>query len=390
MPDAATLNILTVGAFPFPSLQGSQVYAGGLARALAAAGHRVWLAAYGYGEGAWPEGVERVPVGRLPVGHLGSGPQWAKLPWDGLLLAGLVRLLRQERIDVIHAHHVEAPFLVRAALALAGKDVPLVWTPHTNLAEELPVYFDERWATWMARLGSRLDGVTSHLPDHVVCLSRRSQDQMDALGARGTTLVHPGVDPEEFPAIDARAARVRHDLQGRPWVAYAGNLDAYQELDRLMEAVARTDELGLVVATHGDPERAHAMADVAGLPQDRRRFVRCDDFEQVCELVSGARLAAIPRRTCAGFPMKLLNMLMCGVPVVVPASIAQPIEGVITVGSDDIDALAGVLLSHASHQDLCEGLGRSGRAAVLARWTWSSRVSDLQAAYEQAALQDAP
>ena len=44
------LNIVQAAAFPFPSLQGSQVYVRGMSRALGRRGHRVVLACYGHGD----------------------------------------------------------------------------------------------------------------------------------------------------------------------------------------------------------------------------------------------------------------------------------------------------------------------------------------------------
>jgi glycosyltransferase involved in cell wall biosynthesis len=123
-------------------------------------------------------------------------------------------------------------------------------------------------------------------------------------------LVHRGrLDPDE-------TARSHHLEPGR-FLLYSGNLDGYQELDILSEAAARLasrpggHRMPLVIASHSDRSVAgwsDGMAEV--------EFRRVASAAEMQALLASARASLLLRRTEGGFPIKLVNSLSAGTPVI--------------------------------------------------------------------------
>lgn len=373
------MKILQLVAAPFPTQQGSQVYIKGLSGALVDAGHEVFLASYGAGRGTYPSGVTPVPIADMStfVGHR-SGPSWAKLVANPALVRSLVSFLRRQPIDLIHAHNIEAPVLARAAMAMAGTKIPLLYDMHTLMNEELPSYTaPPLMKRALARMGGRLDRAVVAMSDGVVSLSPRALAVARAWGTEQAWLCEPGVDPEELHG-EADRARQGFHLPGGPLVTYTGNLDAYQDLDILLHAMLQLPDTTLVVVTHGALGDLHAAMDAVGLPRNRVHAVVTQRFQDVVDVLHASTVAVLPRTVCAGFPIKLLNCLGCGVPVVASAGSARPLEGVVAVPNRNIDAMAHAIRAVVRDPLMAERLGASAKRSVLAHHTWAQRAQAMQ------------
>lgn len=372
------LKVVIVGAFPFPSHQGSQVYVRGVAEGLVSRGHDVCVAAYGYGHGRWPDGVAKLPQGsvRLP-GSLKSGPHWSKALWDLKLLRGLVRWIQTHAVDVFYCHHVEAPVLVRLAQEICGTQIPVMYTPHTSLEEELPVYFPERLSPWLEKMGGAADRFITPLAQGHIGLSKRGVAQLKAQGADAPVVIPPGVWPQELAGGDGDRARERWGLDERPWVVYTGNTDPYQDLPLLLKAMGQIPDAGLLIVTGDTEDSVAPQLEAAEVSRDQVRVLSTRAFQDTVDVLAMATVAAIPRRVCAGFPIKLLNMLAAGVPVVVSKGSAQPIQGVLSVEGTS-EAFAGALRSALSRPDQMKRLGETAKRDVAGGWSWSVRASQLE------------
>lgn len=372
------LSVLQIGAFPFPTWQGSQVYARGMVEGLVEVGHAVTLACYAAGEGEDPPGVRLARIPRVPGEGMASGPTPTRPLQDALLAARVAGLLRRERFDVIHAHNVEAPLAGALARVAARRRVPLVYNLHTALAEELPRWWPDGLRGRLALpLGRAVDALLPRLCDGCVALSEAAEEALRRNGARRVLRVPPGVRLAELEGGDAGRARQRWSLDGRPWVVYAGNTDAYQDLPDLYDAMARVPEAGLLLVTGADPAPEEAALDARGVGPERRRVVHSRAFADTLDALAAASVAALPRRQCAGFPIKLLNQLGVGVPTVAARGSAQPIAGVVTVPDGDPSAMAAALSRLIGDPDARRSLGEAGRAAIAADYTLAAQARRL-------------
>ncbi len=359
------LHIVQAAAFPFPSPQGSQVYVRGMAKALARRGHTVTVGCYAHGAGdVDPEyAVVRTPA--VPgYSNLRAGPDLVKPALD----VALAWRLSQIPTDVVHAHNYEAP--VAAALARLRTHAPIVYCAHNTMGEELHTYFTSRRTRAVARrLGRLLDVTVPRMADHAIAIHEGAVPTLRALGCPHVSCVPPGVDPEDI------APCAPFPLEPGPWVVYAGNPDAYQDLDDLVSAMKRLPDVGLLMVSASPLDRWER----AGLP--RARFVQTSDYSVVRSCMAAATLAALPRTVCSGYPIKLLNYLGMGIPTVAAEGSARPLPGVMAVPNHDPESMARAIRSLLQDEPRRRILAAEARAGVLETCTWDRRAAQLESVY---------
>lgn len=349
------MRVLHVGAFPFPSHQGSQVLLAGSARALAALGHEVHVVTYGHGvraPGTEPFRLHRAP--RLPgYQRLRSGPDPYK-PFADVMLAQTVRrVVRACGIEVVHAHNHEA--LLASALALGVRRAcPLVYGEHTLMAEELPTYAASGRAT-LAALGAGLDRLVVTLSDGAVALSVEAEARLRR-GLRQVVHAPPGVEPGEFGV-----ARAALPSPGR-WLVYSGTPDRFQDTDCLPAVMRGLPDWGLLWLGRPPAWRVPRM------------LVREGSWAELAPWLAAADVAILPRRLCAGFPLKLLNYAMLGLPTAVAHGSARGVPGEHPCDGS-VGALIAAVVAAASAP-------RPRREQVLADWSWPVQAARLASFYE--------
>jgi glycosyltransferase involved in cell wall biosynthesis len=371
----SALRVALVGACPYPTPQGSQVYLRGMARALAEAGQDVTVVAYAHGTGGADPGVRVVRGPALPgYARTRSGPDPAKPALD----LALARVLAGVDGDVWHAHGHEGmgvALLARALRRARGAQAPpLVYTPHTRFGEELPTYL--RGASWshvalrsaLATLGAASDRRLPAHADACVALSARSATHLRAHGGRVLATVTPGLFPED---VSPRAP-----LPPRPTVVYAGNPDAYQDLHVLTEAMLT------LRATHGPGAPRLRLVGASWSSADGRAVAALADevidtptWPVARAAIARAHVAVVPRTRCAGFPVKLLTAVALGVPAVVAEGSAQGLPGEVVVPNGEARALAEALQRTATTPPVVD------TDALWRTCAWSVQVRALLEAY---------
>lgn len=375
-------RIAVVAACPFPSLRGSQVLVREIAVALAHAGHAVHVVTY-------PTAQHLVPVERMQIHRAGKWPGlwtarpfgWQKLALDLLLFWTLWRVVRRERIDLVHAHNVEAPLLAFAVRWLTG--VPVVYHAHNALADELPRYCRRGGSRRLAAaLGGAVDRCLARGADAVIALSDRLGAYLAARGAAGRVAVIPPAAPRLAPPPAVRA--------DGPQVMYAGNLDPYQDLDCLLDGFQRLRAIEpaarLVLVTHrathpGAARRAAALAAEPGVVVEQAR-----SFGAALRTLAAADVLVCPRGSWSGFPIKVLNYMALGRPVVHARASAHAIEdGVTGLLFDDGDAggLARAVLRLLRDPALAQRLAGAARGAARERFNPIRLLNNLVQVYEQ-------
>ncbi|MDX9972951.1 MAG: glycosyltransferase family 4 protein [FCB group bacterium] len=341
-------RIAMVGACPYPVPQGSQVLLKATAQALQRRGHDVRLVVYGYGLGEDDSGVSIRRAWRVPLAHrTAAGPSPLKPLLDLALAAELARVIRTEDISIVHAHNYEG---LMVALAVGKR--PIVYHAHNAMADELPHYF--HGAAWAQDVGRRLDRNLPCRADRVIAPHAALADYLSASGCARERIdvIAPSVDGERFSPTD-----VEDTL---PAVLYSGNLDAYQNLGLLSEAMElvrqRLPEACLLVAT-----------------ADRRKFpgvekIPTPDFDSMRQALARDVVFACPRVSWSGYPMKLLNAMAAGKASVACRSAAHPLHDGVTglvVQDNDAEAFADALLRLLKDPALRQTLGRAARTTAL-------------------------
>ncbi len=360
-------RLALIGAFPYPLPQGSQVYFEDQARALARAGCDCTLFTYGRGQGTPPADLRVVAApSRSAPKRMRSGPSLGKPLADAALLRTFVAAARRERYDAVLAHNAEA-----AAIAIAARRLvhaPVVYVVHTLLEVELSAYLPGwagGWARdWADAFGGRIDRGLARGADGLVVLARSAERALRDVAGGPIALIPPGLAPAPSPTRDeVDAACRRHALERDGYVLYTGNLDAYQELE-LLDGAARRRSVGappIVVATHAAPSEAERRA-LGAL-----HLVHADDFAQMRALAFGARTLALVRRRIGGYPIKLLNYMEAGRPIVAFDAVAEGLvhrESAWLLGEsegDEAEAIAAALDALDADAALRARLGEGAR-----------------------------
>jgi glycosyltransferase involved in cell wall biosynthesis len=384
-------RVAIVAACPFPTLQGSQLLVRRLAGGLLARGHEVVVVAYAEGLEDALSGIPVQRILRIPgCRALRSGPRPAKLLLDVALFATLLKVLRRDGIELVHAHNYEAALIGLVASRLIG--VPLIYHSHNALVEELPTYFRGRTVRRLARaVGALVDRVVPRRADHCIAICHELVDFLRARGVdeRAIRVIAPGGSPEEFPtrtAAEVAAIRARFGFGERPILLYTGNLDGYQNLELLLASIervrARVPAALLVLATHARPRELPAM-----LRDPRRgvRLIQADDFATIRDILQVADVALCPRHEWSGFPMKLLNYMAAGKPVVVSAGSAKAIRHGVNgwvVADRSPRAYARAIVDLLATPGLRAALGAAARRTVEDEYGWERILDQVETTYE--------
>lgn len=389
MPERTRYRVLMVAASPFPFPQGSQVLIAGLAEALAARGHRVEIVTYPRGAAgpAAPVPLHRVAAPPCLV-RPDPRPSFRKPALDLLLARLTLRTARELRPDVLHTHNVEG--LLIALWVRRRTGIPVVYHLHNRMEPELPAYFSSAVGRWAGRTAGRW--ADRHLPrraDACIVLHADAARDLPADGVDPARVhvIPPGIGRCDPPADGPEAVRRRWGLGAGPLVLYSGNLDTYQDLGLLLAAFAhvrgRRPQAQLVLATHlpagGRREREVRRGLGAGA-----HLLMGVDWEAMCALLAAAAVAVCPRGVCWGFPIKVLNYMAAGRPIVAAAGSAQglaPLETALVVPNGDAGALAQAIVQLLDDPDLAARLGRTARSAVERHYTWPACAAAVERVY---------
>ena len=397
-----TFKVAMIAACPFPTSQGSQVLIKGVSLALLRRGHRVHVIAYHHSESAWGQGltVHRIPT--IPTYRkYRAGPAFQKPLLDLLLALRTLQVVNREGIDLLHAHNYEglaAGILVRRA---TGK--PLVYHAHNVLSHELHTYFRARKARRAARIAARF--IDRRLPlraDHCIALCSEIAQALRSCGVPDSScsVIPPGLFPEEFdsphPLRAAAEGMSRPDppRSRPPTVIYTGNLDDYQDLDLLLSAfrqvIETIPEALLLIVSNSDPApiRAEAARHRIG---HRCVFVKPENFREVLGLLSRSDAAVSTRTGSTGFPIKLLNYLGAGLPVVASAGSAKGVthmENGYVVANGDKEAFAEGIIALLRDTKLAGKLGRQAGRLVRKRYDYAVLAERIEEIYSRLIAED--
>jgi glycosyltransferase involved in cell wall biosynthesis len=362
------MRVAMVAACAFPALRGSQALIGELAEDLADLGHQIHLVTYPAGEATPSRNGLRIHPRRRNRDAASIEQGWRRLVHDIGLGINLYRVVRQEGIDVIHAHNYEAPVCAYVTRWLTG--VPVVYHTHNALSDELQTYAGSRLSRTLARrIGQLLDRQVPRRADFTIALTPDLEDFLHSCGVRPSRVgvVPPGV------AMETPVSGPRPGAEGRGFVvAYAGNLDRYQDLDVLFRAFLdfrrQVQNASLLIITHEQVWRRRAGWRLEELVvRGFARVVVAPTFADARGWLERSDVLVCPRSSWSGYPIKLLNYMATGKPVVAAEGSAKGItdglNGLIFRDRDPQHLAAQLRRLHGDYE-LQQRLGAAARIAL--------------------------
>jgi len=197
---------------------------------------------------------------------------------------------------------------------------------------------------------------------------------------------HNGIDPERYhPGIDRESAKNALGLSGKCVLGFIGFLREWHRVDRVIEVFATTDlppEAHLLIAGDGP-----ALPDLRNLcrelqVEDRVTFLGLVHWRDVPEVLAAFDIALQPAVTAYASPLKLIEYLACGLPVVAPAQ--ENIQELIEHGRNgwvledsSVNGLGLALRRLCSDSELRARLGNAAALTIQEReltWTANARA----------------
>lgn len=401
------------------------------ARALMARGHTV--IAHEYLDRRYPGQSRRHEL--LP-----GGPPVHRAATLGFFAPeALLRLLRADRPDVIHLHHLRSLLGFQTVLAARRLGIPTVLTVHGLLHDgdlvhdrerplEAPLRFDNLLTT-PGRLAARLArgahprravrNYLIHAPllkvDRVIALSRAERELLSQIGVapekiavlpnavdlagylqattddgRSTTDDGRRTIDDRRPTTDEGETETVASERSSKLVLFIGQLvprKGYDLLARAMPAVLRAvPEARFVFVSHnrsGEAELLHLVAE-GGVAERMELLGRVSEEEKL-RLLREAAVVAAPSRY-EGFGIPLIEAMAAGAPVVTTdvtacnEVIAHERNGLL-VPYGDVDALAAAIVRLLRDRDLARRLAAAGQPEAFERYSAGRLAEQLEALY---------
>ncbi len=335
-----------------------------------------------YGEGA-DVVIPRVRIFRIPrfaaLGHVKIGPSLLKLFLDFFLILYSVKMMFQNKYDVVHAHE-EAVFYCRFLQPIFG--FKLIYDMHSSLPQQL-TNFEFTTSKMLIGLFKKLEDSCLKKADAVITICPDLSDYVNGLieNKEKHFLIENSIfDPVKL-AVDNQGTAA--PSAGQPeskvtlseefsWIVYAGTLEPYQGIDILVKAFAvfaeKTTEYRLLIVggTPGQVKKYSALAVECGLGE------RCVFIGQVAQPLAKkycarASILVSPRSSGTNTPLKVYEQLESGIPLV-----ATRIYSHTQVLDDSV-----AFLVEPTPEDMAQGLSAAtGEQAV-------DKVANAHKLYEQ-------
>ena len=298
-------------------------------------------------------------------------------PWDWRVITRLLRLCREERVEIWHGHDYKSNAL--GLLLKRFRPMRLVTTVHgwVRHTARTPLYY-------------RIDRFCLPRYEKVICVSEDLAAECRRCGVADgrCLLLENGIDLsayERSQSIADAKARLGFD-PSKPLIGAVGRLSPEKGFDRLIQAVAGLPGgVQLVIVGEGDDRpRLQAMIEhcrrgaefrLAGYRADPKPYYESLDLFALSSLREG-------------LPNVLLEAMALRVPVVatriagVPRLIRDGENGRL-VPPDDVPALQTALAGLLDDAGLRENLGRAGRKTVEDRYSFAGRMEKLAALYNE-------
>jgi glycosyltransferase involved in cell wall biosynthesis len=238
--------------------------------------------------------------------------------------------------------------------------------------------------TWA---GGRLDRWLPKLADHVISVTETIRDHLvrdHGFDPAQVTVIANGVEFERF-----RAA-VQPPWAGNVTkrIIFTGNLAPYQGVDGLLEAFAlvaqRRDDVQLVIVTDSDFADYEPITRRLAI-RDRIEVVPAPGFSQLPALLETAHIAANPRVEAEGMPIKLLNYMAAGKPIVsfkgsAPSLIHRETAWLVTSGRPA--EFGHGILALLEDAEQAQALGQRARRFVEEHYRWPIIAEQIELVYQ--------
>lgn len=288
------------------------------------------------------------------------------------------RLLKEEGIDIIHAHWA-LPAGVPAALLRRLYGTALVIHTHGRDVYNVPEAGYDIPSNMGARLMARFALRTA---DHVIANSTECLSYGKKLGVaeENSTVLPFGVDLEKFHPDNADAS-LRPCSEDEPFLLYVGRLVERKGVQDLIRAVKGVENVHLGIIGKGEyrPELEELAGDAANID-----FLGFQEHSVMAQYMATADIVAVPSRT-EPFGIVTIEALASGTPVIgadtggIADIVKRDVGRLFPPG--DVEALTNCIDQLASDESLRRQLGEQARTRAEEAYNWELFGERLDAVY---------
>ncbi len=380
------IRIAMVAACPFPHPRGTPVRIYRMAQILSELGHEVHVITYHLGqrELATPFVIHRIPNLSF-YKKTSPGPSILKLLIvDQILTLTILKLYKKHKFDIIHAHHVEG-FLSALPVRLLG-DIPIIFDMHTLIATELPYYHLYPHERWIKRIGGFFDVYLPKYADHVISVTDEIKNYLETnrvIPHRKISVIPNGIELSHFSqAKDKIYPHGENIILG-----FAGNFAQYQGIEIMLEALGDLihthPQICLHMYSNDSFERFAPLIEKLNIFSHVKFFP--SDFNELPEQLAQTDILLNPRPDGAGHPLKLLNYMAAGKPIVSLAGSGHFLthgENAWLSAGNSPKAFADGIRHLADNRTFAAELGINAKKFVGQNFSWRSRGEDILKIYK--------
>jgi glycosyltransferase involved in cell wall biosynthesis len=305
------MKILLLAPSPFFQLRGTPIAVRLLTQVLTDQGYEVHILTYHEGEEVrFPNcTITRIPA--MPgIKNIKPGPSWKKIVADIVMFLKLLKLVRREHFDVIHAVE-ESAFM--ALLIKKWYKLPFVYDLDSSLSQQMAEKYP-----WLRFLKTGMEffekrAVRGSLGAVTVC---KALEEL-VLNWDPSKLTVRLEDITLLPEADGNGTPGVNQEKGQGVILYMGNLEKYQGIDLLLKgfqiASARIPEARLVIIGGSDPDiaRYEKMAQELGIG-GKTSFLGPKPLSEMRAHFDQAQILVSPRIRGQNTPMKIYSYLDSG------------------------------------------------------------------------------
>ncbi|MEX2605878.1 MAG: glycosyltransferase family 4 protein [Kiritimatiellia bacterium] len=315
------MKILLVSPQPFFRVRGTPINIRNMLKALSEAGHEVDLVCYPFGENVEMEGLRIRRSPRFPgIRDVKVGPSVAKFPLDALMAFQVTGRILWGGYDVVHAVE-ESAFFVAPVARL--KRIPYVVDMDSLISHQLAYSGFIRWRPLLRLVEAMERGVVKRAAK-VITVCQALTDAAARLAPTASIVQIEDAPQEESFVPDPEGAellRTRFELGDRPCIVYTGNLEAYQGIPLLLEAMSLLREEfpeALAVIVGGEERHRRALMErVQALELNRQViFTGPLPMERMPACMTLASVLVSPRVEGENTALKLYGYMQTGKAIV--------------------------------------------------------------------------
>jgi len=308
------------------------------------------------------------------------------------------KLVKEERIDLIHSHTAHMPDIL---LQFKRLEVPTVTTIHTTIQGQRHGTKSSGMSFWSLEFSEKLTYLTYpflRLAETVyfskeryyITVSKWMKEQIvkqyPKIDSSSISVIYNSVDTDRFSP--GRSG----DLLERDVILFTGRLIAAKGIRYLVEAMPKvlqeySDALFIFIGAGNSLPYRRRLGEL-GIPE--KNFMFLGYLKESNDLVKYYRSSSVfvAPTLYENLPIRVLEAMACGVPVVasnvcaIPEAIDNGVNGIL-IQPGSIDELADAICRLLGDPSLRQKMGINARKTVLEKFDWNLNAAKTAEMYRQ-------